>query len=203
MPAHPGIELQALTATIVGRNGDEILRDVEAAIRPLHDPDSHVSVIRVQDVGPMIVLETGLVHKCGFRLQDGSADGNILSRSPPGNSGRVYSRRKGPALRVNMVKESLLEHVAGMCSRDRSQFLVPPEGLRSAASFSRGRGIRRSRLTSAHICLSKSARRFAPKFCRGAVSPGPTVGVPWFGPKRCQTPGRLCPATEALALSPK
>ena len=106
----------------------------------MHDPNSHVSVIRVQDVGPMIVLETGLVHKCGFRAQNGFVDGNILSRSPPGNSSLVNSRREGPALRVNMVKESLLEHVAGMRSRHRSQVLVPPEGLRSATSLGGGLG---------------------------------------------------------------
>ena len=123
-----------------GRNCHEILRDVKVTIRSLHDPNPHVGVIRVQDVGPMIVLETGLVHKCAFRAQNGFVDGNILSRSPPGNSGRVYSRRKGPAVRVNMVKESLPEHVPGMRSRHRSQVFVPPEGLRSATSLGGGLG---------------------------------------------------------------
>jgi hypothetical protein len=40
-----------------------------------------------------------------------------------------------------MVKESLLEHVAGMRSRHRSQCLIPPEGLRSATRLGGGRGI--------------------------------------------------------------
>jgi hypothetical protein len=68
----------------------------------------------------MIVLETGLIHKCAFRARNASIDRNILSRLLPGDSGLVYSRRKSFAVRVNMVKESLLEHVAGMSARSRS-----------------------------------------------------------------------------------
>ena len=53
---------------------------------------------------------------------------------------RLFASR-GPAFRVNMVKVSLLEHVAGMRSRDRSQVLVPPERLRSSPRLGGDLGI--------------------------------------------------------------
>lgn len=138
-----------------------------------------------------------------FRARDGSVDGNILSQSAPGNSGRVDSQRKRPALPVNMVKESLLDHVAGMRPRNRSQSLIPLEGLSLATRLGGVLGVPAVAVDEPHICLSKSAMRSAPDVCRGSDSAGTTFGAAWFGPQWRHSSEGLCPATEAPSRSPK
>ena len=119
------------------------------------------------------------------------------------NSGCVYWCRKSPALPVNMAKVLLLDHVAGMRSRDRSQFLIPLEGLSLATRLGGVLGVPAVAVDEPHICLSKSAMRSAPDVCRGSDSAGTTFGAAWFGPQWSHSSEGLCPATEALSRSPK
>ena len=65
----------------------ELLCDVEGSIRRSSNSDSDVSVVHVQDIPPVILLELRLIHEHGLGLAHASGIGDVFpSRAP------LYSR---------------------------------------------------------------------------------------------------------------
>lgn len=56
----------------------ELLCDVETSVRRSSNPDSDVSVVHVQDIPPMILLESWLIHEKGLGLAHTSTIGDVF-----------------------------------------------------------------------------------------------------------------------------